>query len=74
VNAPETREAFEEIASFFDRHCRPLGGALVDVWHADDKGEYDNTGFRYRGPQLPLSNYSHFSFSATAGGGCCGLR
>ena len=31
------------------RACRPLGGAVVDLWHADDKGEYDNTGFRYRG-------------------------
>src|SRR5204863_10150602 len=31
------------------RRCHPLSGALVDLWHADDKGEYDNTGFRYRG-------------------------
>jgi protocatechuate 3,4-dioxygenase beta subunit len=31
------------------RSCRPLSGALVDLWHADDKGEYDNVGFRYRG-------------------------
>ena len=31
------------------RRCRPLPGAVVDLWHADDKGEYDNTGFRYRG-------------------------
>ena len=31
------------------RRCRPLGGVVVDLWHADDKGEYDNTGFRYRG-------------------------
>ena len=23
--------------------------ALVDVWHADEFGEYDNRGFRYRG-------------------------
>ena len=22
---------------------------MVDLWHADDKGEYDNVGFRYRG-------------------------
>jgi hypothetical protein len=22
---------------------------VVDLWHADDKGEYDNIGFRYRG-------------------------
>lgn len=29
--------------------CRPVAGALVDLWHADEKGEYDNQGFRYRG-------------------------
>jgi len=22
---------------------------LVDLWHADDMGQYDSTGFRYRG-------------------------
>jgi len=32
--------------------CRPVAGALVDVWHADDKGEYDNSGYRYRGHVL----------------------
>ena len=31
------------------RGCRPLSGAVVDLWHADDKGEHDNAGFRYRG-------------------------
>src|SRR4026209_2687900 len=31
------------------RGCRPLPRAVVDLWHADDRGEYDNTGFRYRG-------------------------
>jgi protocatechuate 3,4-dioxygenase beta subunit len=31
------------------RRCRPLSGAVVDLWHADDKGDYDNSGFRYRG-------------------------
>ena len=29
--------------------CRPLRGAAVDLWHADEKDEYDNIGFRYRG-------------------------
>jgi protocatechuate 3,4-dioxygenase beta subunit len=32
-----------------DRRCRPLSGAVVDLWHADERGEYDNAGFRYRG-------------------------
>jgi protocatechuate 3,4-dioxygenase beta subunit len=29
--------------------CRPVPKALLDFWHCDDKGEYDNVGFRYRG-------------------------
>src|SRR5215471_11958229 len=31
------------------RSCRPVANALVDLWHADDGGEYDNKGFRLRG-------------------------
>lgn len=34
------------------RRCRPVPRALVDLWHADDKGDYDNSGFRYRGHVL----------------------
>ena len=33
------------------RACRPVAGALVDLWQADDKGGYDNSGFRLRGHQ-----------------------
>ena len=29
--------------------CRPLAGAMLDFWHTDEKGAYDNSGFRYRG-------------------------
>lgn len=32
--------------------CKPVARALVDVWHADDKGEYDNAGYRLRGHQF----------------------
>ncbi len=32
-----------------DPRGRPLKGALLDVWHADHTGEYDNAGFRLRG-------------------------
>ncbi len=31
------------------RACRPVPRALVDLWHADDKGDYDDRGFRCRG-------------------------
>lgn len=33
----------------FTTGCRPVSGALLDVWHADDAGEYDNEGYRLRG-------------------------
>jgi protocatechuate 3,4-dioxygenase beta subunit len=31
------------------RSCRAVAGTLVDLWHADDKGLYDNNGFHLRG-------------------------
>jgi protocatechuate 3,4-dioxygenase beta subunit len=36
----------------FHQGCKPVAGALVDFWHADDEGEYDNEGFRCRGHQF----------------------
>src|SRR6266508_2776144 len=32
--------------------CQPVPGALVDFWQADDRGQYDNVGFRMRGHQF----------------------
>ena len=32
--------------------CTPVAGALLDFWHADEAGEYDNSGFHYRGHQF----------------------
>jgi protocatechuate 3,4-dioxygenase beta subunit len=29
--------------------CRPLANASLDFWHADERGEYDSAGYRYRG-------------------------
>jgi protocatechuate 3,4-dioxygenase beta subunit len=40
---------FELSGFVLTKRCRPLGGAVVDLWHADDKGEYDAAGFHYRG-------------------------
>ena len=31
------------------RRCRPIAHALVDLWQANDDGDYDNTGFHLRG-------------------------
>ncbi|PYN48637.1 MAG: intradiol ring-cleavage dioxygenase [Candidatus Rokuibacteriota bacterium] len=32
--------------------CQPIARALIDVWHADDRGGYDNAGYRLRGHQF----------------------
>lgn len=32
--------------------CKPVAGALLDFWQADDKGNYDNAGQRLRGRQV----------------------
>ena len=34
------------------RSCKPVANALLDFWHSDEAGEYDNRGFRYRGHQF----------------------
>ena len=32
--------------------CKPVAGALLDFWQADDRGDYDNRGYRLRGHQF----------------------
>jgi protocatechuate 3,4-dioxygenase beta subunit len=58
--SPERIDLFEagmvgrpiELVGFvISRHCKPLSGAVLDFWQADDHGEYDNSGFRLRGHQ-----------------------
>ena len=33
-------------------NCQPVAGALLDFWHCDDSGVYDNVGYRLRGHQF----------------------
>jgi protocatechuate 3,4-dioxygenase beta subunit len=35
-----------------DRQCRPIPHALLDLWHCDAAGRYDNQGYRLRGHQF----------------------
>ena len=50
---PEMTGQRIELTGFvLTRACRPLAGALLDFWQADDKGRYDNSGFRLRGHQF----------------------
>jgi protocatechuate 3,4-dioxygenase beta subunit len=34
------------------RRCQPLARALLDFWQADERGQYDNEGYRCRGHQF----------------------
>jgi protocatechuate 3,4-dioxygenase beta subunit len=58
LNSPErfnlveagTRERTVELTGVvLTRGCRPVERALLDLWHADEFGDYDNKGYRYRG-------------------------
>lgn len=35
-----------------DTRCRLIPGALVEIWHADQEGNYDNEGYRLRARQF----------------------
>lgn len=32
--------------------CTPIAGVLVDFWHTNAEGEYDNSGYTFRGHQF----------------------
>ena len=47
---PDTKARLVEIKGHvLTRSCRPVERALLDLWHADERGDYDNASFRYRG-------------------------
>ncbi len=35
-----------------DTDCQPVPDAMIELWHADAEGAYDNQGYRYRGHGL----------------------
>jgi len=60
-NSPERTNLLEDgmpgeriaLAGFvLDRRCQPVDRALLDLWHCDSTGEYDNQGYRLRGHQF----------------------
>ena len=47
---PGSKARMVELTGFvLTRGCNPVARAVVDIWHADEQGAYDNKGFRYRG-------------------------
>ncbi|HEX2566348.1 MAG TPA: intradiol ring-cleavage dioxygenase [Burkholderiales bacterium] len=59
-SSPERRDLRENSAApalvlsglVLGADCKPVAHALLDFWHADERGDYDNEGFRYRGHQF----------------------
>lgn len=41
-------------------NCEPIPDAVLDFWHANDDGEYDNEGYRFRGHQFSDANGAFF--------------
>lgn len=41
------------------RSCRPIPNALVELWHADNSGQYDNEGYRMRGHVFTAADGSY---------------
>ena len=52
VEPNSTARPVELSGQVLTRSCQPVARALLDFWHADERGDYDNVGFRYRGHLL----------------------
>ena len=52
VEAGSKAQHFLVTGRVLSPQCKPVANALVDLWHADETGAYDNSGFRYRGHQF----------------------
>jgi protocatechuate 3,4-dioxygenase beta subunit len=52
VESGSKAQRFVVTGRVLSAQCKPLANALVDVWHADEEGDYDNAGYRYRGHQF----------------------
>ena len=40
------------LGEVLDQFCRPVPGAMLDFWQADERGDYDNRSVRLRGHQF----------------------
>lgn len=46
------RQLFSLRGFVLDTNCRPIPEAMVEIWHADEQGRYDNSGFLWRAHQF----------------------
>ncbi|MFI0845072.1 intradiol ring-cleavage dioxygenase [Mesorhizobium sp. IMUNJ 23232] len=64
-NAPLRHELFNDAPAgesitlaglVLDPDCQPIANSLVEIWHADETGKYDTSGFNLRGHQFTDEN------------------
>lgn len=48
----DTYQVIEVSGKVLDKKCKPVANSLVDFWHADPEGVYDNVGYIFRGHQF----------------------
>jgi protocatechuate 3,4-dioxygenase beta subunit len=65
AGAPGTRMALR--GRVLSTRCAPVPRALIDVWHADAAGDYDNAGYRCRGHQF-ADDQGRFAFETVVPG------
>jgi protocatechuate 3,4-dioxygenase beta subunit len=65
---PRTKGQLYRLEGFvLTRSCKPIPGAILDLWHADENGDYDDAGFRYRGHQF-VGNDGRYRFDTIKAG------
>lgn len=52
VEAGTAGTRIEVVGLVLSPACKPVAKAMLDFWQADERGEYDNSGFKYRGHQF----------------------
>ncbi|MCC7353956.1 MAG: dioxygenase [Anaerolineae bacterium] len=48
--------------------CKPVAGVWLDFWQTDDKGAYDNSGYRMRGHQFTDETGRYYLETVVPGG------
>jgi protocatechuate 3,4-dioxygenase beta subunit len=67
LRADAPGEGFTLVGFVLDRRCRPIPRAVVELWHADSRGDYDVRGYRLRG-RLSADGEGRYAFETITPG------
>ena len=66
-NANDSGQQIKVVGDVLDRNGNLIDGAMVDVWQADASGNYDNSGYGFRGHVFSNEN-GNYSFNTVKPG------